>query len=224
MLKKIFVFITVLTLLNSCNDNFDYLKFEKQVAYEIFPQLMDSLHQDTRLKIAPIISKYRIEDSLSEDWNFNKEKVLEEIERSKEILYKDSVKLITAIADSAYILKKRDDTLLLKHYNLKSLTADTTNINFKYQIDLDKLKADKKIEFRYASNFPKFREFWITEYDFYMNAIFSMSRIRFDSTFSYGVLKCGYTTGYLNGGGYRIFIKKVNGKWVIDKIDLYQIS
>ncbi|PTX43476.1 hypothetical protein C8P64_2004 [Christiangramia gaetbulicola] len=224
MLKKIFVFILILLSLASCDKKIDQLEFEKQVAYEIFPQLLDSLHEDTRLNIAPIISKYKKVDTLSGEWFFDKEKVLEEIERRKQILYKDSVKLITAISDSTYLLKKRNASLLLKHFNSNRLTPDTTNLDFKYQIDLDKLKADEKIDFKYASNFPRFREFWTTDYDFYMNAIFSMSRIRFDSSFSYGVLKCGYGTGYLNSGGYRVYIKKVQGRWIIDEMDLISRS
>ena len=34
----------------SCIDKFDHPTFEKQVSHEIFPQLMDSLHFDQRLK------------------------------------------------------------------------------------------------------------------------------------------------------------------------------
>ena len=211
-------------MLYSCNDNFDHLRFEKQVAYEIFPQLLDSLHHDTRLKIPQIISKSSKKDTLTGEWTFDKEKVLREVERRKKRLYTDSVTLITAISDSTYLLDKNDNIAMVEHFKPINLTPDTTNIDFQYQIDLERLKADKKIDFKYASKFPKHKKFWTTEYDFYLNAIFSMSRIRFDSTFSYGILRCGYGSGYLNGGGYRVFIKKENDKWIIDEIVLIQVS
>ncbi|WP_141878034.1 hypothetical protein [Gramella sp. Hel_I_59] len=224
MLKKIFVFITVLTLLSSCNEKFDHLKFEKEVAYEIFPQLMDSIHSDSRIKL-PTPPPPPIDDNESPiidtiSW----EQFQKDIERQERELYQDSVKLVIAISDSTLILEQNDKNYLLKHFDLDENSLDTTNIDSRYKIKLEKLKADDKIRFKYSSEFPEGSKTWKSDYQFFLNAVVSYGRIQFDKTLSFGVLTTRYTSGPLSGGRYRIFIKKENNRWIIDKIVLTAVA
>lgn len=109
---------------------------------------------------------------------------------------------------------------LIKHFKNQNIVIDSNNIelNNGFKIDLIKLKANNK-KFKYHSEFPKEREFWRTEYDFYVGAKIGFSRILFDKSKSYGVLNGGFGVGILNGSGFRVFIRKNDkGNWIIDKI------
>ena len=107
-----------------------------------------------------------------------------------------------------------------KKFRLAYQDSINIKLGINYKVDLTKLKSNnQKIKFKYRSEFPNGREFWTTEYDYFISANIGFSRIIFDQTKSYGVLNGGYTMGILNGSGYRIFIKKdESGKWIIDKI------
>lgn len=213
-------------MLISCNDNFDHLKFEKQVAYEIFPQLLDSLHRDTRVPIPPPAYKRDFDGKILELDTIEIKKRLKQYDISKREHYEDSVKLVLAMADSTYLLNKRDIEAFLQFYKSENIQIDTTRINSKYKISLDSLKADKKIKFKYLSEFPKGSKIWREkdEYEFFLNGATGISRIKFDKSYSFGVLISNYSMGILNGFGVRVFIKKINGKWIIDKIITTTIS
>jgi hypothetical protein len=225
MLMKVFVFITVLTLLFSCNDKFNHLEFEKQVTYEILPQLIDSLHKNTRLNFpvpplpdpnnrkTPELDSIRIQE------------VLKDLEKKERELLKDSVKLVTAVSDSTILLFNNDKHALIEHFNLKTNSLDTTFTNFQYKIELEKLKTDNdKIRFIYKSNLPEPIKIWRTDYDFHLNAVLTFSRIQFDKTRKFGVMNVFYTTGRLSGGSYKIFIRKNGDIWIIDQMVLTAIS
>ncbi|MDT0645034.1 hypothetical protein RM553_19540, partial [Zunongwangia sp. F363] len=222
MLKKIFVSIIVLILLSFSNEKFEQLKFEKQVAYEVFPQLIDSIHSDSRIKVP--IPPPPIENGTNPTETIPLRQIYKDLERQEKELYKDTVKLVTAIVDSTIILSKEDKLELINHFELKQNHLDTSNIDFRYKIDLKKLKADKKIRFKYRSELPDGKKIWKTDYDFYLNSVISFSRIQFDRTNSYGVMTAHYTSGPLSGGSFRIFIKKDNDKWIIDWIDLTAVA
>ncbi|MUP47413.1 hypothetical protein E0K83_16855 [Gramella sp. BOM4] len=224
MLKNFFAFIAILLLLNSCNDKFDHLKFEKEVAYEIFPQLMDSLHLDTRVPIPP---PPMIHDSNGKVIGFDtieSKRRWQEFETLKKEYYKDSVKLVTAIRDSTFLLDGKDKSEFLKYFNLGNTAIDTINIHKKYKVEIDRLLADKKINLIYLSDLPEGGKIWSTEDGFSLNSIVTISRIQFDKNKHFGVMTIGLTIGISHGSGFRVFIKKAKDKWIIDKIILSEIS
>lgn len=230
--KRILYLILIIVILLSCKKKqhkLDFkqseLDFEQTVAYQIFPLLMDSLHRDYRLFPPPgqvVIydkkGKYIGIDSIAT------EDVIKKFQKKQAKFKADSVKLVTAINDSTYLLGKIDKKSLLKHFSDFGLKLDTINISSNYKIDIKRLKADDKIIFKYLSEFPKGRAKWITKYDFHLNETTGFSRIQFDSTKSFGVLKSGMGFGILCGTGVRIFIKKENDKWIIDEIVVVEIS
>lgn len=230
--KRILYLILIIIVFSRCRkkqDGLDYnqskLDFEQSVVYEIFPVLMDSLHFDYRLFPPPPpipiydkSGKYIGIDSIAT------EEVLKNFKKKRAKFETDSVKLITAIDDSTSILENIEKNSLLEHFSDFDLKLDTINIIGKYKIDIKRLKADEKIRFKYMSDFPKGRAKWTTKYDFHLNATTGFSRIQFDSTKNFGVFNSGIGCGVLCGIGVRVFIKKENGKWIIDDIILVEIS
>jgi len=207
---------------SSCKEKFDHLEFEQGVVYEVFPIIIDSLNYDKRVKLSP--PKYIINEKGKKVLDtIATKRAYKEFDRKKEEFYKDTVKLVTAIEDSTILLNDHKYSLL-DHFSKKNIKLDSAEISFKYKIDLSKLKADKKIVLKYRSEFPNGREMWKSDYDFYLNSLFVISRIQFDQNREYGVLIVGHSTGILNGGSYRVFIKKIGGKWIIDELDLFEIS
>ncbi|MEW4925375.1 hypothetical protein [Algibacter sp. 2305UL17-15] len=149
---------------------------------------------------------------------------LKEFEQRKAELKENSIKLVVAIRDSVYPLETKEICLLVKHFAKQSLKLDSTDLNVKYKIDLKKLKTDEKLKFKYLSGFPKGSDIWKKEYDFHLSGTTHLSRIQFDSTKSFGILKSGIGCGKLCGAEFRVFIRKDNGKWVIDEIKMTHVS
>jgi len=227
MFRKIILVIFSFLLL-SCQDKTDKLKFEKEVAYEIFPLIIKKLHSDIRLGNPPPPP----EINYDEKGNYIEMDSLEmaihltEYNKEKIKLYKDSLKLVIAISDSTYLLTIEEKNSLLIHFSEYKIKLDTVDNSTKYKIDIDKIRADDKLKFKYLSEFPEGSEIWKRKknYDFFLNGATGFSRIQFDKTHSFGVLTSNYTVGPLNGFGVLVFIYKLNGKWLIDEIVTTTIS
>lgn len=174
-------------------------KPEASLFYEIFPVLIDTLHTDLRLYPFEIAN-----DTIKID-----------------SIVKDTTSIVIAISDTLEHLKKRDYASLQNYVNasskaLDSMIEDTTRI-----VDLSKLNAtDNRIRFKSIATFPKGLDFWKTEYNFYLSAKFYFSRILFNRDKTIGLLNVGYVCGPIQcGEGFLIYLKKVNERWVIDKIE-----
>ena len=209
-------------LLSFSTEKFEQLKFEKQVAYEVFPQLMDSIHSDSRIEFQ--IPPPPTENEQKPTGTIPLREIYKDLEKQEKELYKDTVKLVTAIVDSTLIVSKEAKLALINHFDLKEKSLNTSNNDSKYRIDINQLKADQKIRLIYRSELPEGYKIWKTDYEFYLNSVISFSRIQFDKTLSYGVMNFNYQSGRLSGGRFRIFIKKVDDKWLIDWIDLTAVS
>jgi hypothetical protein len=224
-IKRTLLLIPIFLLLINCKKKHSELEFEKSVVYEIFPALMDSLHYDLRLYPPP--PPKAIYDKQGKYIGIDTtgtEQVIAEYNKRRAELKADSVKLVIAINDSVYPLEKRESSQLLKHFSEHNLKLDSTDLSTNYKIDLTKLRADKKLRFKYLSEFPKGSAIWKKKYDFYFSGTTSLSRIQFDSTKSFGILHSGMGCGKLCGSGVRVFIRKEKNKWIIDKIIVTEIS
>ncbi len=226
MTKKLtLLLILISVLLFNCDKKQSELEFEQSVVYEIFPALMDSLHYDFRLKPPrPPKPIFNEKGEIIGSDTTGIAKALADYRKRKTELKADSIKLVIAIKDSVYSLEMKEREQLLKHFSKYNLILDSNDLSIEYRIDLEKLKAEDKLEFKYRSEFPKGSNIWKKEYDFYLNETTSLSRIQFDSTKSFGILNSGMGCGKLCGTGVRVFIRKVNGKWIIDEIIVNEIS
>ncbi|TRZ45131.1 hypothetical protein [Robertkochia solimangrovi] len=222
----VFCLILIFALHNSCEKKQSELEFEQSVVYEIFPALMDSLHFDYRLKPPPPPPRpiFNEQGEIIGTDTTGIAKASNEYLQRKAELKADSVKLVIAINDSVYPIGKKEGDQLLKYFAENNLRLDSTDISTKYLIDLNKLQADKKLRFKYLSEFPEGSDIWKKDYNFHLSGTTSLSRIQFDSTKSFGVLRSGMGCGKLCGSGVRVFIRKENNKWIIDKIIVTEIS
>ena len=205
-------------------------EFEQAVFFEIFPSILDSIYDDRRKSPPPpppspeFFDKYGSIDEAIEAYKKTDVYIqaIKDYKRKKDSLNRDTALIYLAISDSITRFEREDMYELVKHFKNQNIVLDSKNIELVngFKIDLTKLKANnKKIKFKYQSEFPKGREFWRTKYDFYIGAKIGFSRILFDKNKYYGVLNAGFGMGILNGSGFRVFIRKNDkGKWIIDKI------
>ncbi|SDF16159.1 hypothetical protein SAMN05421636_11432 [Pricia antarctica] len=224
-IKQVFVIISIFLLFSSCEKKQTDLEFEQSVAYEIFPALMDELHYDTRLgPPSPPKPIYDANENLIGYDRIMAEKTMAEWQMKLAEFKADSVRLVIAVEDSTRLLEKEEREELLKYFSDKNLILDTSNQSKNYKIKLNRLKAEPKLKFKYLSELPAGSEIWSEEYDFHLSGTTGLSRILFDTTKSYGILHSGFACGKLCGTGFRIFIKKVNGKWIIEKMIVIEIA
>ncbi len=223
--KQALVMISIFLLYSSFEKKQTDLEFEQSVAYEIFPALMYELHYDTRLGPPPPPAPiYDSNENLIGYDTIVAKNTMAEWQMKLAGFKADSVKLVIAVDDSTRLLKKEEREELLKYFSDKNLILDTSNQTKNYKIKLNQLKADPKLKFKYRSEFPADSEIWSEEYDFHLSGTTGFSRIQFDTTKSYGILHSGFGCGKLCGTGFRIFIKKENGKWIIEKMILIEIA
>ena len=197
-------------------------EFEQSAFYEIFPSILDSIYHDRRLFPPPppspdFFDKYDSEylDIAIEDYKKTEEYIQgkKEWEKKKDSLSQDKAPIYLAVSDYMSHFEKEDINELIKHFKNENIILDSSDILSEkgFKLDLNKLNSNnKKIKFKYRSEFPKGREFWRTEYEFYVGAKIGFSHILFDESKTYGILNAGFGTGILNGNGYRIFIRKSN--------------
>ncbi|WP_204347098.1 hypothetical protein [Psychroserpens algicola] len=241
-LGTIIIVIILYSIFWSCNKEKKISKseFEQTVFYEIFPEIIDSVYFDIRLLPPPppppnILKEkgYDVEADFNKAYDEYKQsdeflEIIEKWRKKKDSINLDSTSIYLVLEDSIIGFSRADSTELIKYFNKQNIVVDTIDTGSKkdYRIDLKRLNVNnKKIRFKYRSDFPEGRKFWKTKYDIQIAAKVGFSRILFDKTKSFGLLNVSYVMGTLNGEGIRIYIKKnSNGKWVIDKIKETWIS
>ena len=223
--KQAFIAISIFLLFSSCEKKQTDLEFEQSVAYEIFPALMGELHYNTRLgPPPPPIPIYDTNENLIGYDTIVAERTMTEWQMKLAKFKADSVRLVVAVDDSTRLLEKEEREELLKYFSDKTLTLDTSDLSKNYKIELNRLKAEPKLKFKYRSEFPAGSDMWSGEYDFHLSGTTGFSRIQFDTTKSYGILHSGFGCGKLCGTGFRILIKKDKGKWIIEKMVVIETS
>ena len=223
-LSIFFIILISLVLFLNCieKERVSDTDFEQAVVYEIFPAILDSIHQDWRLVPPPPPPPSYI-DSNGKEVKSDSTRFLISMakwKKRKGVILKDNALIYLSIQDSVLSFEENDSIELTKHFKNKNIKLASNDLANKYKLDLSKLRANEgNILFKYQSEFPKGREFWKTEYDFYLAASIAITRIQFDTSKTHGVLSAGYNMGLLNGLGVRIFIiKDEKGKWIIDDI------
>jgi hypothetical protein len=221
--KLTFVIISIFLFLISCDKKQTDLEFERSVANEIFPALLDSVFYDTRLTPPPPPPpNSEWSDSTAIKWD--ESKMIADYEKRKAELEKDTTILVIAIVDSTYRIDKRAKKELIDFYKDFAIELDTISIEKPYKINLTDLKHADKFKLKYRSELPATSKVWKGDYDFHLSGITGFSRIQFDKSKNYGVLKSGFGCGSLCGFSALVFIRKEKGKWIIDKVMVTGIS
>jgi len=199
--------------------------------YEIFPQILDSIHIDVRLLPPSPIPPNLLEEKgyVIENTNDGYTKAFEKWKKSDE--FKDRARAWKKRTDSI----RRDTTSFfiivqdsIKYWENKGIeyfrdignSSDTIDFIKRFKIDKNKLITNhKNIKFKYRNEFHGELELWKRTRKHNIVAIIDFSRIIFDESKSQVVLDVSYVRGILSGAGYKInLVKTENGKWIIDKI------
>ena len=234
MKKFIKVALTIVIILfSSCEKKITDLEFEKNVMTEIFPSLIDSTCIDIRLytnfppeygeSIYDKTGHYIGVDS-TKATKEQKQKLLE-WKINTEKIKKDTSKII--IAFDPLLKDNRQDLRedFKKHFKNTQIFISKEKKESEYIFDFKSIKLNNKFELKNISQFPKERGLiWMTKYDFVFSGAVFFSRIEFDKNKKFGIFDGGFACGGRCGQGYRIYIKKANNKWIIDKIENTWVS
>ncbi len=206
--------------------------FEKNVMTEILPSLIDSTCMDRRMmlnfppKYGELIfdkeGRYIRTDS-TKATNEEKKALLEWKRRNLEI-ENDTSKIIVAFESKIKFNNEdlRED--FEKHFKGAKLQKLKKEDSLEYKIDIEKIKLKGKFKLMDLSKFPEKDKIWETKYNFNFSGVAYFRKIQFDTTKKYGILDGGFYCGGKCGQGFRIYIKKENGKWKVDKINGTWIS
>ncbi|MBF4493209.1 MULTISPECIES: hypothetical protein [unclassified Flavobacterium] len=220
--------IVGIILFASCERKITDLEFEKNVMTEIFPSLIDSTCLDLRLytNFPPEYGKaiydktgHYIGVDSTKATKEQKQKLLE-WKINTEKIKNDTSKIIIAFDPK---LKNNSQDLkedFEKHFKNSKIFTPKEKIESEYLFEFKDIRLNNKFVLKNISEFPKERDaIWNTKYNFVFSGVVSFSRIQFDKNKQFGILDGGFVCGGLCGQGFRIYIKKVNNKWIIDQVE-----
>jgi hypothetical protein len=216
-----FLILTITTL--ACKNGISDEELQQEVVKDVFLEIIDSTYIDRRIytlfpengkSIYDKNGKWLKYDSVSQ--HLNDLKWESKIEKIK----KNTSKLVIGIVRNNWDLEENDYQLFYKHFkNLEKGGAIQNKNSIIFPIDLNKITKNNKFIFKNNSEFPNSYEIWQKKYPFQFGSIITCSNACFDISKKHGFINVGVTCGGLCGRGYLIFIKKINGKWKIDKIE-----
>jgi hypothetical protein len=223
---KITLLLIVVIIMSSCEKKVTEMDFEKSVMTEIFPSLVDSICVDSRvLFLRPPLGK-PIYDKNGNYVTLDTTNIKEEREnwnRELEKIKNDTSKIIIAFDPKLNKSENNVEEDFEKHFLGTKIFETKTNLEC--NIDFKKIKLKNKFVLKDISEFPKERGvIWKTKYNFVFSGVLDLSRIQFDKDKKFGILDGGFLCGRLYGQGFRIYITKINNRWVIDKIDETWVS
>ena len=231
-LQKITLILSII-FFASCKKEITDLEFEKNVLTEIFPVLVDSVGVDCRIIMnpPPMFGEYIFDKNgeyvRTDSLKATKDEKLkyEKWKTFRNEIKKDTSKLIIAFSPELKKIRDNVKSDFEKHFPKAKLNETENGTETIYDFDFSKIILNNKFKLKNLNEFPKDRfAIWETKYDFVFSGILDFSRIQFDKTKQFGVLDAGFVCGGKCGQGYRVYIKKVNTKWIIDKIEGTWIS
>ena len=206
---KIVVLISISILISNCNKKQTNLEFEKEVMYQVFSEVLDSVYRDANLIIPPPPIKYK--EQLR--------KYNEELSNYKN----DTSKKVVIIEDNVRgFFMDNELRNTLKDFKISD---DSLSFSKSYKFDISNVDS-KKYEFKYRSVFPENDNLlWEgKKHNDKLSGEIVVSRIIFDIFKEKGFFYCSYKCGMKVGMGHNVFIKKIKRNWVIDKIENTWIS
>ncbi|MBP4143224.1 hypothetical protein J3S90_15595 [Flavobacterium sp. P4023] len=235
LLKTTFL-LSFLILFTNCEkkiDNskkkIDEIEFEKNVLTEVFPKIVDSICVDSRKMDPP--PKFGIETwkngniiKVDTTKATNKERIkYQNWKKEQKRVDNDTSKII--IGFDQYLLNYGDGRL-----DSKSKLLHSNYSNFKF--DFTKITLNRKFKIKNMTEFPKAEKLlfgdrvllYEQKYNFVFSGFLEISRIKFDKNKKSGILECSFAYCGRCGRGYRIYIKEINGKWIIEKMEDTWIS
>jgi hypothetical protein len=225
-------FILIIIFFASCEKKLSELDFEKNVMTEIFPVLVDSICVDCRIMIPPP----QIGESIfnkegkyvrTDTTKATKEEIIEfaKWKNNRIAVEKDTSKVIVAFAPKLRKIRESVKDDFEKHFPNAKLHEPKNEIVTEYNFEFQNIQLNNKFVLKNLNDFPKERgAIWKAKYNFIFSGVLDFTRIQFDENKIYGILDAGFGCGSKFGQGFRIYIKKQNNKWKIDKIEPTWIS
>lgn len=217
---KFFVLGLIFVLLSCQNSEIDY---ELRVLNDIFIELTGNMYVSKTYPMPPPPPPPILNDNdsiIGYDTTMHNA-YMAEYRKELNNLKIDTQNVVLAIFDSLFAyygndLKYIKEQLPSDKY-LDALNSIENSEKNSVLIDLKDLKKTGVFKLKYASEFPPGRDVWEKKYDFSFSGILYISRIYFDKEKNYGIFNCSFSCGGLCGQGNLICIRKLNGKWIIEK-------
>jgi len=195
--KNILIFLFSLLYSFGCGQEKIVPNFEQEVFIELLPKIVDSMFVDIR-PIPPPPKEIRNEKDQKlklKKWKEYKSSYFENIP-------KYNTEFTIAIVE-----------------NMESFeNIPSTKIDFK------KLKNTDKFIFKEREKFPSNSEVWKETLKYNFAGIFTFSRIKFGKEILSGEIYVNNRCGNLCGQGGIVYIKKRNGNWEIEKVEILEVS
>jgi len=214
---KIISSLLLMILIFGCGKKVSDLEFEKETMLQIYPALIDSIWIKDQVATHIMASKY----ALSE--NLDSKELNKKYNQQLTTMKQDTSKLYVLASNKIYPANENDCTMLSKYFKKITVNKNLTD-SLNYAIDENEFSAIKHIKTKFISKFDKKKLFDQFKNRFYTHGILSFSRIQFDSEKKYGLLAIEITSSAFSAHSYIVFIKKVNGIWIIDKFEENWIS
>jgi hypothetical protein len=224
-MKKYWIVYSLFSIMNlACDKSDNEVELQNEVVRDVFMQIIDSVYINRRIytlfpengkSIYDKKGKWLGYDSKSQqlrnkEWEAKKAKIL-----------KDTSKLIIGIDRSNFDLSDSDYLDFYKHFkNLEKGGMIFNKDSRIFPIDFSHFPKHTKFAFKNREEY-KICE---TKTPLKIGSIISFSNACFDISRKFGFINVGVVCGFTCGLGYIIFIKKINEKWVIDKIEQTWIS
>ncbi len=223
----------VLFILLSCSNKFEEgSTLEQQVYQDIFPELVDKTFQDFRKLPVPPLAPYSPNATSNEHTKKYKDKeemdeaFSQAVENHKIYLDTTDFAPLTVIVSDTVAKYSKKDKLISRHNNIN---FDTEYIKSSFKIDVSKIEMPVGYDLKYKSAFSEsIEELKKADWEKYPNkeqrhlhkfsGELNLYQIYFNEETTYGFLHVGFYCGKLCGCSYRVFVKKINKKWVIDDI------
>lgn len=129
--------------------------------------------------------------------------------------------VVLAIGDSLILYSKQDLEYLKQELPspnyLEAFKALKEKAYKPKRIDLNAISETGNFELRYLSTFYPLKDFWETERNYKFSGFIQFSKIYLDEKSQHGIFYCSYSCGHLCGHGDFVLIRKINGKWIIEK-------
>ena len=220
-----FFFLSIILLLSSCasptsNDApttvADELPYDQQVFYQIFPAIFDSLRVASYLVTPPPPS---IPDYQYYNDSIEYKKAIYEHDELLKKIEQDTTDPIIAISDTAYYNKAQ-----ATYYGLSKKKKSTSQESFKIDIEKLLVQADTFQLVCFAKVPPNNSYKLNNKFKKRVKILLTLSTVYFDSNKTSGFLAWSLSCGPLCGQGGRIFIKNINGKWVVVNVVVTSVS
>jgi hypothetical protein len=223
-LQKISFILFLIILISSCDNKTSELDFEQNVMLEIYPNLIDSLWIYNSISNSVSFVKLDKNNKVIGVEPKDENKLKKEYNKQLVKIKKDTSRIFIVILDTIFRMQPFERNKLKNQYKNAILYKNKELDTLEYSVDHKRFSSIKHLKVKYIPKFKMDERVWDNKSVYSLWGAVSFSRIQFDTEKKYGILTSVVICGGLCGHGYRIFIKKVKNKWIIDKVEEAWIS